>query len=267
MSKRLLNIVVLACAAGSAACDLASGSREPVEWRYRVVQVYPHDPDAFTQGLVVHEGRLYEGTGREGRSSIRLVDLATGRVERQRPLDARYFGEGITILGDRIYQLTWQHHVGFVYDLATFDRVGTFEYEGEGWGLTHNGTELILSDGTPVVRFLDPGTFAVKRTITVHDGETTIASWCPPLTDGQCVNELEYIDGELWANVWQTNRIVRFSPRDGQITGWLDLANLYPVRTPTADVLNGIAYDAAAKRLFVTGKLWPQLYEIVLERP
>jgi len=247
---------VLSLAAAVTGCDSFGNTDAPVHYSYRVVNVYPHDPNAFTQGLVVHGGRLYEGTGLEGESSLRRVDLATGRVERIRQLDARYFGEGIAILDGRIFQLTWQNKVGFIYDLDTFERLGTFAYEGEGWGLTDNGSELIMSDGTPVVRFLDPQTLATKRTITVRDGETPVDE----------LNELEYIDGEVWANVWQTDRIVRFDPDDGRVTGWIDFSDLYLRRAPGADVLNGMAYDADAKKIFVTGKKWPQLYEIVVER-
>lgn len=249
--------LVLCFAAAAAACDSFGGTGEPVQYGYRVVDVFPHDSNAFTQGLVVRGGRLYEGTGQYGESSLRRVDLASGRVERIRQLDPRYFGEGIAILDGRVYQLTWRENVGFVYDLETFERLGTFTYEGEGWGLTDNGTELIMSDGTPVVRFLDPTTLATKRTVTVRDGETPIDE----------LNELEYIDGEVWANVWQTDRIVRFDPADGRVTGWIDFSDLYPRRAPNADVLNGIAYDADAKKLYITGKNWPQLYEIVVERP
>ena len=255
-SRGVRAALVLCLAVAAAACDSFGGTGEPVQYGYRVVNVYPHDPNAFTQGLVVHGGRLYEGTGLEGESSLRRVDLATGRVERIRQLDARYFGEGIAILDGRIFQLTWQNKVGFIYDLDTFERLGTFAYEGEGWGLTDNGSELIMSDGTPVVRFLDPQTLATKRTITVRDGETPVDE----------LNELEYIDGEVWANVWQTDRIVRFDPDDGRVTGWIDFSDLYLRRAPGADVLNGIAYDADAKKIFVTGKKWPQLYEIVVER-
>lgn len=247
--------LVLSFTAAVGACDSFGDTGAPIQYGYRVVDVYPHDPNAFTQGLVVRDGQLYEGTGLEGESSLRRVDLATGRVERRRELDEQYFGEGIAILDGRIYQLTWQHNVGFVYDLETFERLGTFGYEGEGWGLTDNGSELIMSDGTPVVRFLDPMTLETKRTITVRDGETPIGD----------LNELEYIDGEVWANVWQTDRIVRFDPDGGRVTGWIDLSSLYPRRVPDADVLNGIAYDADANKIFITGKKWPQLYEIVVE--
>jgi glutamine cyclotransferase len=205
----------------------------------------------------VRDGQLYEGTGEYGGSSLRWVDLDTGRVERMRELDGRYFGEGIAILDGRIFQLTWQENLGFIYDLKTFERLGTFTYEGEGWGLTDDGAELIMSDGTPVVRFLDPATLEVKRTVTVRDGEQPVDE----------LNELEYIDGEVWANVWRTDRIVRFDPDDGRVTGWIDFGDLYLRRAPNADVLNGIAYDAEAERVFITGKNWPQLYEIVLERP
>ena len=209
--------------------------------------------NAFTQGLAIANGQLYEGTGLYGQSTIRKVDLATGRVEKQRPIDPKFFGEGIAILGGRLYQLTWQHGLGFVYDLATFNQQRTFQYAGEGWGLTQDGKELILSDGSAKLRFLNPETFAVTREIEVRDQGAPVAK----------LNELEYIDGEIWSNVWYDERIARISPATGEVLGWIDLASLYPKGSRSSEaVLNGIAYDAAAKRLFVTGKNWPQLYEI-----
>jgi glutamine cyclotransferase len=203
--------------------------------------------------LAVHDGQLYEGTGQYGASSIRRVDLETGSVEKLHSIPAMYFGEGIAILGDKLYELTWQHGVGFVYDVATFNVQQTFQYTGEGWGLTHDGKQLILSDGTSTIRFLDPQTFKVVRTIDVRDGDKPIDK----------LNELEYIDGEIWSNVWYEDRIARISPATGKVTGWIDLSALYPAAHRSNEaVLNGIAYDAKAKRLFVTGKDWPQLFEI-----
>jgi glutaminyl-peptide cyclotransferase len=220
---------------------------------FKVVAVYPHDANAFTQGLAIDAGQLYEGTGQYGASSVRRVDLASGRVEKQRALNGRYFGEGIAILGGLLYQLTWQNGVGVVYDLESFNVQRTFEYAGEGWGLTHDGQQLILSDGTATIRFLDPQTFAVVREIEVRDGGKPVIK----------LNELEYIDGEIWSNIWYEDRIARISPATGEVLGWIDLSTLYPVTARSSEaVLNGIAYDAAAKRLFVTGKNWPQLYEI-----
>ena len=217
----------------------------------RVVNTYPHDPEAFTQGLVVLNGELYEGTGRNGQSSLRRVALETGEVLQRRNLGALYFGEGITIMNDRVYQLTWQSQLGFVYDRASFDLQKTFFLPGEGWGITHDGTHLIVSDGTAQLRFLDPDTQQeVKRITVTEDGM--------PLSR---LNELEYGAGEVWANVWYTDFIVKIDPATGRITGKLDLAGLHSTRGAD-DVLNGIAWDAAAERLFVTGKLWSALYEI-----
>ena len=219
---------------------------------YQVINRYPHDPGAFTQGLIFDNGLLYESTGLHGRSSLREVDLATGAVRRRVNVPAEYFAEGMTMLEGRIYQLTWQSQVGFIYDAATLAQVGQFSYMGEGWGLTHDRHLLIMSDGTNRIRFLDPVDFRVVRTIGVVDGSGD------PVTR---LNELEYIEGQIYANVWQTNAIARIDPASGRILGWIDLAGLLPAGTP-GDVLNGIAYDAASRRLFVTGKLWPYLFEI-----
>jgi glutamine cyclotransferase len=223
-------------------------------YTYRVVRAYPHDPQAWTQGLVYHDGALYEGTGLKGRSSIRRVDLETGEVEQLSPLGPELFGEGIVIVGDWLYQLTWQNRIGFIYDWQSFKPLGEWTYESEGWGLTHDGTYLIMSDGTPVLRFLDPQTLQEARRVEVRDGDIPIGR----------LNELEYVRGEVYANVWQTDRIARIDPGSGVIVGWIDLSGLLPAedRTQPVDVLNGIAYDAAGDRLFVTGKLWPKLFEI-----
>jgi glutamine cyclotransferase len=225
----------------------------PAVASFKVVAAYPHDAAAFTQGLAVEAGQLYEGTGQYGASTIRRVDLATGRPEKQRALGPRYFGEGIAILDGLLYQLTWQNGVVVVYDVETFEVERTLEYAGEGWGLTHDGRELIMSDGSATIRFRDPQTFAVTRELAVtHDGV--------PLTR---LNELEYVEGEIWANIWYDDRIARISPVDGKVLGFIDLTALYPQTARGSEaVLNGIAYDAAAGRLFVTGKNWPQLYEI-----
>jgi glutaminyl-peptide cyclotransferase len=250
--------VVAAVAVGVAAWAQLGVRRAPAVLSFEVVAVYPHDPNAFTQGLAIEDGRLYEGTGQYGASTLRRVDLATGRPEKQRALGPRYFGEGIAILDGLVYQLTWQSGVVVVYDLETFDVVRTMQYDGEGWGLTHDGRQLIMSDGSATIRFRDPATFAVTREIEVRaDGV--------PLTR---LNELEYVDGEIWANIWYDDRIVRIAPDDGAVSGFIDLAALYPKSARGSEaVLNGIAYDAAAERLFVTGKNWPQLYEIeIVER-
>lgn len=222
----------------------------------RVIKTYPHDPNAFTQGLVILNGELFEGTGRNGESSLRRVSLETGELLQRRNLSTQYFGEGITILNDHVYQLTWQSQLGFVYDRATFELQKTFFLPGEGWGITHDGTNLIVSDGTAQLRFLDPATLKeVKRVTVSEDGLPT-----------RNLNELEYIDGEVWANVWYTDFIVRIDPVTGEITGKLDLTGLHPTRGAD-DVLNGIAWDEASRRLFVTGKLWSSLYEVEVVAP
>ena len=220
---------------------------------YQVVRVYPHDPKAFTQGLVFHDGVLYEGTGLHGRSSLRKVKLETGEVLQEKKLEDRYFGEGIAIIGDSIVQLTWQTGVGFVYDRRTFDRTRTFTYAGEGWGLTYDGTRLIMSDGSASLRFLDPKTLKETGRLAVKEGGR-------PVPD---LNELEMVKGEILANVWGSDRIARISPATGQVTGWIDLHGILdPKDAAGVDVMNGIAYDAEKDRLFVTGKWWPKLFEV-----
>ena len=225
---------------------------------YRVVRSYPHDRQAYTQGLVFHDGVLYESTGLNGQSSIRKVRLETGEVLQIRPLDQKYFGEGIAIVGNELMQLTWQTEVGFVYDLATFNSRRTFAYAGEGWGLTYDGKRLIMSDGSPTLRFMDPATSKETGRLIVRDRGM-------PVDD---LNELEVVKGEILANVYQTDRIARISPKTGRVTAWIDLRGLLsPREAAGAEVLNGIAYDAAKDRLFVTGKLWPRLFEIqIVER-
>jgi glutamine cyclotransferase len=224
---------------------------------YDVVNSYPHDKDAFTQGLLFRDGALYESTGLKGRSSLRKVRLETGQVLQQARVDARYFAEGLTDWGSRLIQLTWETNVGFVYDLASFKQLQTFSYTGEGWGLAHDDRRLIMSDGTPTLRFLDPQTLRVIGQLPVKDGDL-------PVED---LNELEFVEGEIYANVWTTDRIAMIAPATGQVTGWINLAGLMPRGSTSGDaVLNGIAYDAARKRLFVTGKLWPRLFEITVRR-
>lgn len=227
---------------------------------YRIVAEYPHDATAFTQGLVFTDGRLYEGTGKKGESSLRRIELASGRIEQIVPLDSAYFGEGITILDGKVYQLTWQNRLGIVYDQRTFAPVATFRYTGEGWGLTHDGKRLILSDGTSTLRFIDPKTFEVVKRLKVRASNGQIDK----------LNELEYRKGEILANVWYSDRIARISPESGEILGWIDLSSLYPARQRPGkeDVLNGIAYDEGNDRLLVTGKNWPKIYEIeVVSKP
>lgn len=250
--------VLAAVAVGVAAWAQRNANRGPEQGGFKVVAAYPHDPNAFTQGLAIHVGELYEGTGQYGASTLRRVDLATGRPEKQRALGPQFFGEGIAILDGLVYQLTWQNGVVVVYDLDTFDVERTMRYAGEGWGLTHDGRQLIMSDGSATIRFRDPATFAVTREIEVRADGAPLAR----------LNELEYVDGEIWANIWYDDRIARIDPADGKVRGFIDLGTLYPQSARGSEaVLNGIAYDAAAKRLFVTGKNWPQLYEIEVVRP
>lgn len=223
---------------------------------YRIIHTYPHDQHAFTQGLVYLDGHLYESTGIKGQSTLREEDLETGRIQRMQAVSDQYFAEGLTDWKSTLIQLTWQSHVAFVYDRATFRLLRTFHYDGEGWGLTHDAKSLILSDGTATLRFFDPETFKEVRRITVTDHGK-------PVTE---LNELEFIHGEIYANVWHTDRIARISPATGRVVDWIDLKGLMP-RSQLSDdgaVLNGIAYDAAHNRLLVTGKLWPKIFEITL---
>ena len=225
---------------------------------YRVVNVYPHDRQAYTQGLIWCDGFLYEGTGLHGASSLRKVHLDTGRVVEKHSLDWQYFGEGITEWGGRLLQLTWKSNLGFIYDRSSLKVLGTFNYLGEGWGLTHDRDRLIMSDGTATLRFLDPKTLRETGRLNVQSGGV-------PLKD---LNELEFVRGEIFANVYQTDLLARISPQTGAVTGWIDLCGLLPEadRRIPVDVLNGIAYDAGGNRLFVTGKFWPKLFEIELFR-
>jgi glutamine cyclotransferase len=232
------------------------GQSAPV-YGYEVVNVYPHDRDAFTQGLLYRDGVLYESTGLNGRSSLRKVQLETGKVLQQVSVESRYFAEGLTDWGSRLLQLTWNTNIGFVYDLASFKRLQTFSYEGEGWGLARDGKRIVMSDGTSTLRFLDPQTLKVIGRIPVTDGGV-------PVED---LNELEMIDGQVYANVWTTDRIAMIAPDTGRVAGWINLAGLMPRGSVSGDaVLNGIAYDAQRRRLFVTGKLWPSLFEIRVRR-
>jgi glutaminyl-peptide cyclotransferase len=218
-----------------------------------VVSSYPHDPSAFTQGLTVYQGRMYEGTGEYGNSSLRRVDVSTGKTEQLRPLDPSLFGEGIVVQEDRVYQLTWKNNLIFIYDLATFSLLDTVVYPGEGWGLTSDGDLLILSDGTSSLKYIDPSTFKVTRQVTVHEGSAPVDR----------LNELEYVNGEIWANIWYEDRIARISPLDGHILGWIDLSGLYDSSERSREaVANGIAFDPDSGRIFITGKYWPKLFEI-----
>ncbi len=228
---------------------------------YRVISAYPHDTEAFTEGLVYYNGFLYESTGLYGSSSLRRVDLGTGNVLQIYNLSSQYFGEGITVFNDTIVQLTYQNHVGFVYNLESFKLLKTFSYPDEGWGLTNNGSRLIMSDGTANLYFLNPQTFQRTGYVAVHDGATPIDN----------LNELEYINGSVFANVWLTNRIAVINPGTGQVTAWIDLTGIENLTgchcDVTNDVLNGIAYDAQSNHLFVTGKMWPSLFEIQVVPP
>jgi len=247
-------ILLLMGVMGFLPAQRARGDSVPT-YGYHIVRSYPHDPGAFTQGLLVRDGFFYEGTGMNGQSGIRKVKIETGEVVQAQPLASEYFGEGITDWKGSLIEITWRSEVGFVYDLNTFERKKTFDYKGEGWGLTHDDKRIIMSDGSPELRFLDPDTLKETGRITVHDASGPVKN----------LNELEYIKGEIYANVWQTDRIVRISPADGRVTGWIDLAGLLtPAERTRADVLNGIAYDAANDRLFVTGKWWPRVFQIEL---
>ncbi|HEY6361770.1 MAG TPA: glutaminyl-peptide cyclotransferase [Vicinamibacterales bacterium] len=229
---------------------------EPVVHGYEIVREYPHDPEAFTQGLIFRDGFLYESTGQTGRGSVRKVRLETGEVVQRRMLANEYFGEGLTDWGSQLVQLTWVSNIGFVYDLDSFKELRQFRYAGEGWGLTQDGTRLIMSDGTPNLRFLDPTTFDEQSRLNVRDHNGSVDD----------LNELEFVKGSIYANVWLTERIVIIAPATGAVTAWVDLTGLRPRQGPQGDdVLNGIAYDAAGDRLFVTGKLWPKLFEIRLK--
>ena len=222
---------------------------------YKVLRYFPHNSEAFTQGLVFDEGVLYESTGGEGKSTLRRVDLEDGTVLDSLPLPDKDFGEGLTVWKDRLIQLTWRSNVGYVYDKRDLRKIREFHYEGEGWGLTHDGRYLIMSGGSSTLRFLDPETFEVARTLLVRDHGR-------PVSD---LNELEYVKGEVYANVWQSDRIARISPKTGEVLGWIDLKGLLenaPPKPSQPNVLNGIAWDAGRGRLFVTGKLWPWLFQI-----
>jgi glutamine cyclotransferase len=228
----------------------------PPEYTFKVIHIFPHDPAAFTQGLFYHDGFLYEGTGLNGRSSLRRVRLQTGEVLAKVELPKEFFGEGIALLKNEIVQLTWQSQTGFIYNLSDLRLLRRFSYRGEGWGLTSNGTDFFMSDGSSEIRVLDGATLREKRLLKVRDGST-------PVTQ---LNELELVEGEIFANIWQTDRIARISPRTGRVLGWIDLTGLLSsvYKLEPGAVLNGIAYDAAKKRLFVTGKLWPSVFEIQL---
>ena len=249
------SIVLLAAAIGCFLLFLRNPDTS-ARWTYKVINTFAHDPKAFTQGLVYEDGFLYEGTGLYGKSELRKVDLKTGNVLQQHKLPDEYFGEGITIFGDRIVQLTLKSKTGFVYNKDTFELLREFSYPTEGWGLTHDGKNLIMSDGTPMLYFLDPENFKQNHKIMVLDQDSPV--WG--------LNELEYIDGQIYANVWPTERIVKIDPETGEVAGWIDFEGILAPQdhSEPVDVFNGIAYDATNSRLFVTGKFYPKIYEIKL---
>ncbi|GET20556.1 glutaminyl-peptide cyclotransferase [Prolixibacter denitrificans] len=231
---------------------------KPVDYTYKITATYPHNTKFFTEGLLIHNGYLYEGTGEKGQSVIAKQVLKTGKILQEKKLDKKYFGEGITILDNKLYQLTYKAQTGFIYDVKTFDKTGQWHYEAkEGWGMTNDGTNLIMSDGTENLRFLNPDNQQVLKTISVYDDKGPV----------KYLNELEYINGEIWANVWTTNTIVRINPNNGKVLGRIDLTGLLSVmyrdENKPIDVLNGIAWNAKTNAIYVTGKLWPKLFEIV----
>ncbi|MDR0667472.1 MAG: glutaminyl-peptide cyclotransferase [Prevotellaceae bacterium] len=251
--RRLAVLLIPAALWVIAGCGNSRSSGRVKQYIYRIENRYPHDRQAYTQGLFFHRGRLYESTGQYGLSSFRKIDLSTGDIVGNYTLPASVFAEGACVLNDTLYQLSWMEHTCFVYDTA-FRRIGEFHYDGEGWGLTTDGEHLIMSDGSSVLKILHPADFSEQRYIHVtYEGKAI------PL-----LNELEYIDGEIWANVYTSDYIVRINPASGKVTGVVFMQNLLPqeLRTARTDVLNGIAYDAATKKIFVTGKNWPTLYEI-----
>lgn len=237
--------------------SLANNAVVP-SYGYQILNIWPHDSNAFTQGLILVDGKLLESTGQTGSSSLRRVELETGKILKKVDVPMPYFAEGITVLNGKVYQLTWQHGLGFIYDLQSLERVGDFKYQGEGWGLTTDGTSLLMSDGTNRIRFLDPSNFRVTKIINVLDGST-------PIDD---LNELEFVQGEIYANIWHDDRIAVIDPQNGRVKAWINLTGLIPAgELPDEEaVLNGIAYDQASNRLFVTGKMWPRIYEIRVKR-
>ena len=247
--------VVFAAVSAQSPSIPPAASRAPV-YHYTIVHTYPHDSEAFTEGLEYRDGFLYESTGLNGKSSIRKVKFETGEVVQQKNLSRDYFGEGITFWKDDLFQLTWIGEIAFVYDAKTFASKASFNYKGEGWALTHNADSLIMSDGSTQLRFLDPLTFKERRRITVTDGGMPI----------KYLNELEWVKGEIFANVYTTDYIARIDPSNGRVIGWIDVRGMLPHQNDGNTVPNGIAYDADHDRLFVTGKNWPKLFEIRLGR-
>ena len=254
---RTIVIVLLVSIVGGIGVLLAAQrlSSTPIS-RVRIVNRFPHDPNAFTQGLVIADGQLYEGTGQYGRSTLRRVNIETGEVKQSLSLNREYFGEGICVHGDVIYQLTWKKRRVFLFDRKTFQFQTALRYAGEGWGITSDGTNLIMSDGSSRIRFMDPETFKEVRRITVLHGRRRVED----------LNELEYVNGQIWANIWYNDSLARIDPVTGRVVGWIDMSNLWPQsqRPSRENVLNGIAYEEATGRILVTGKNWPQLFEVAL---
>jgi glutamine cyclotransferase len=267
MSPKSTNHLILVLALALSCFQCGNGDQPPkapatngppAKYGYQIVNIWPHDSNAFTQGLILMDGKLLESTGEQGRSSLRRVELETGKVLKKVDVPEPYFAEGIAMLNGKVYQLTWQHHIGFIYDAQTFERTGQFNYDGEGWGLATDGQSLILSDGSSRIRFINPADFKVTKTITVRDGTHEVDQ----------LNELEYVNGEIYANVWHDNRIAAIDPQNGHVNSWIDLHGLMPQEElqDSEAVLNGIAYDQANNKLFVTGKLWPRLFEIRVKK-
>jgi len=263
--RRSLALVATGLSFAAGAVAIGSGRRSAVVQKTersipllsaRILETYPHDPHAFTQGLEYFDGFLYESTGETGQSSLRKVDLESGKVLQKTDLRSEYFGEGLTIFRGKIYQLTWLSKIGFVYDVKTFRKLRDFHFYGEGWGLAHDGSDLILSDGTNTLRYLDPETFEVVRTLEVYAGKEAATN----------LNELECIGNDIYANVWHANRIARIDARTGQVLAWIDLSALAAQEQKEPEnVLNGIAFDAVGHRLFVTGKDWAHLFQIEID--
>ena len=259
----LLLIICISCGNGVNTNESKPGN-EPAsnapapKYGYQILNIFPHDSNAFTQGLILVDGKLLESTGQEGRSSLRSVEISSGKVLKKVDVPLPYFAEGATVLNGKVYQLTWQHNVGFIYDLQTLEKTGQFEYPGEGWGLTTDGQSLIISDGSNRIKFLDPASFRVTRTISVTDGGTPVNQ----------LNELEFVKGEIYANIWHSDRVAAIDPQTGRVNAWIDLTGLMPEEEPLDEeaVLNGIAYDQANDKFYVTGKLWPRLFEIKVKR-
>ena len=228
-----------------------STSNGPTTYTYKIVKTYPHDTSAFTEGLVFDNGVLFESTGKS--SSLRRVDLESGNVLQKVSLPEEYFGEGLAVVNDLLVQLTWQNNIGFIYDKSTFSLMGNFSYSTEGWGLTYDGKSLIMSDGSSNLTFLDPATFQKVGQVSVHDGNTSVID----------INELEYVNGDIYANIWLQQKIAIINPQNGVVKGWIDLTGIYTSNN-IDDVLNGIAYDSQTNRLFITGKDWPELYQIII---